>query len=67
MFLIIEVTLQRRCGNVLNGDNNACVLVCSHSISMLHSPKQANMGHCPNIYISKPNIYLTGDFYCIMR
>ncbi len=22
------------------------VLVCSHSISMLRSPKQANMGHC---------------------
>ncbi|SMC37597.1 hypothetical protein SAMN02746065_101211 [Desulfocicer vacuolatum DSM 3385] len=27
------------------------------SNSMLRSPKQPHMGHCTNIYITKPNIY----------
>ena len=33
------------------------ILAYSHSISMLRSPKYANMGHWPNIYITNPNIY----------
>jgi len=37
------------------------VWVCSHSIRMLRSPNQANMGHSPNTYMNNLNIYL--DFH----
>ncbi len=38
-------------------------LICSHSISMLRSPKYANMGHWPNICITNPNIYFKKEKY----
>jgi hypothetical protein len=28
---------------------------------MLRSPKYANIGHCPNIYVTNPNIYEMKD------